>query len=240
MNALVVIHIAAGGAALLSGAAALAIRKGGPRHRSIGNVFVAAMLVMASTGAYLAAFKPERISVVGGILTCYLVATAWATGRHRDGKAGRFELVGLVAALAIAAAFVMFGRQAAGMPTGKLDGFGASAYFLFGGIAALAAAFDLTFILRGRLSGVQRLGRHLWRMCFALFFAAASFFLGQQDEFPHSVRGSLLLFVPPLATLALMVFWLGRLRYVKAFKRGARATESLFERIVFSDRSGGA
>ena len=39
------------------------------------------------------------------------------------------------------------------------------------------------------ISGAQRITRHLWQMCVALFIAAASFFLGQAKVFPASVRG---------------------------------------------------
>jgi len=56
-------------------------------------------------------------------------------------------------------------------------------------------------------------------MCFALFIAAGSFFLGQQQVFPVSVRGSPLLLVPVLAVLALMLFWLCRVRFTSAYKK---------------------
>jgi hypothetical protein len=37
----------------------------------------------------------------------------------------------------------------------------------------------------GRISDRQRITRHLWRMCFGLFIATGSFFLGQQAVFPR-------------------------------------------------------
>jgi hypothetical protein len=58
-----------------------------------------------------------------------------------------------------------------------------------------------------------------WRMCFAFFIATGSFFLGQQDVLPQSVRGSPLLFVPAFAPFAVMLFWLVRLRFPKAIAR---------------------
>lgn len=56
-----VIHIASGGIALLSGLAAMVFRKGGPQHARWGTWFFISMLVMASTAIPLAFFKPERL-----------------------------------------------------------------------------------------------------------------------------------------------------------------------------------
>ena len=75
---------------------------------------------------------------------------------------------------------------------------------------------DWRFIVRGRLSPTQRISRHLWRMCFALFIATGSFFLGQQKVMPLAVRGSPLLIVLALAPFAVMLFWLVRVRFPKA------------------------
>jgi hypothetical protein len=59
-------------------------------------------------------------------------------------------------------------------------------------------------------------------MCFALFIAAGSFFLGQQQVFPASVRGSPFLFVPVVAVLAVMIFWLARIRFASAYNKSVR------------------
>src|SRR5688500_15162782 len=105
VNPLIPIHITGGAVALLAGAAALFIaRKGTPLHARAGNAFFAAMLVLGGTGAVIAALKPERGTIVIGLLTCYLVATSWATARRRDGMAGRFELGGLAVASVLAVA----------------------------------------------------------------------------------------------------------------------------------------
>jgi hypothetical protein len=106
-----------------------------------------------------------------------------------------------------------FGLIGAGAANGRFDSLPAAVHFPFAALAALAAALDLNFILRRRLSARQRLARHLWRMCTALLIAAFSFFLGQQKVMPVAIQGSPWLFVPPLATLAAMIFWLVRVRF---------------------------
>ncbi|MET1111262.1 MAG: hypothetical protein ABWX67_07030 [Allosphingosinicella sp.] len=230
MNAFTLFHIAAGSAALLAGGAALAVRKGGRLHGRAGTVFFAAMLAMAGTGALIAAARSERGTAVIGILTAYLVATAWLAARRRDGKAGAAERAGLAVALACAAAMLGFALAASASPNGRFDSLPAAAHYPFALLAALAAGLDLNFLLRGRLARHQRIARHLWRMCAALAIAAFSFFLGQQDEFPAAWRGLAIWFAPPVATLAAMVFWLVRVRFTAAFGRPVANGQSALQR----------
>ncbi|MGQ0590515.1 MAG: DUF2306 domain-containing protein [Sphingosinicella sp.] len=219
MNPLTMLHILAGSIALLAGAGALLARKGSPWHRRVGTAFFGAMLAMAGTGAVIAALKPERGTAVIGVLTCYLVATAWAAARGRDGRARRFEYSALLLALACVSVMFLLGYWGMSDPRGRIDSLPYQVHFVFGGIAALAAGFDVNFILRGQLSGHQRIARHLWRMCLALLIAAASFFQGQQDEFPEALRGLPLWYLPPLAVLAAMLFWIFRVRFSKAYRK---------------------
>ena len=240
MNPLIPIHVAGGAAALLAGAVALFVfRKGSRAHAQAGTIFFLAMLVLAGTGALIAALKPERGTAVIGILACYLVATSWATARRRDGKAGGTEWADLLVASACAAAFLAFVVEGMTSPTGRVDSLPAAVHLPFAALALLAAALDLNFILRRRLGGVQRIARHLWRMCAALLIAAFSFFLGQQKVMPEFMQGSPLLIVPPAAVLSAMVFWIFRVRFSKAFRRfapGSRPATGL-EATAAEDRT---
>jgi hypothetical protein len=56
-------------------------------------------------------------------------------------------------------------------------------------------------------------------MSIAFFIAAASFFMGQQKVMPAYIRGSKLLFVPPLLILILLIYWLCRMCFTKTFRR---------------------
>lgn len=99
--------------------------------------------------------------------------------------------------------------------------------FIFAGLAALPAALDLNFIIRGRLFGSQRIARHLWRMCMAMLFASFSFFQGQADVFPASVRHSFILFLPTLAVLGSMLYWIAKIRLSKQLNAIIRATANV-------------
>ena len=94
----------------------------------------------------------------------------------------------------------------------------ATLYFVFGGLSVFFAALDLKVILQGGLSGAPRIARHLWRMCWAFFIAAGSFFLGQQKVMPVWMHGAWYLYVLGLAPLGFMIFWLIRVRLGKRFK----------------------
>jgi uncharacterized membrane protein len=226
VNLLMIVHVAAGATALAAGAVAAATPKGRPLHARAGTLFAPAMLTMALTAAILVATAPagERAFPAGSLLVCYMVATGWWAGRNRSGEAGRFEIAACAFAAALAAicgygAFTFAGPAGPGQPDA------ASLAAVTGTLAALAAGFDLAFILRGRLTGRQRLGRHVWRMCVAFFFATGAFFLGQQDVMPTGVRGSAWLFLPALAPFALMLFWIAKLNLPRLFRRdrGPRA-----------------
>src|SRR5271170_5526294 len=85
------IHICAGTIGLLSGTAGILFRKGSARHVLAGRVFVASMLTMAVGATYLAIVKHQPNNIGGGILTFYLIGTAWLTARRRDGETSRWD-----------------------------------------------------------------------------------------------------------------------------------------------------
>jgi hypothetical protein len=227
------LHICAAIVGLLAGYPALFFRKGSRPHRSAGNVFFVSMLIMSGTGAYMAAFvKPNMGNVFGGVLTFYLVATGWLTVMRKERETGLVEFGLLLVALAQGAGGLLFGWEAASSATGLKDGYPAAMYFVFGSLALLFAAWDIRMFVRGGVSGAQRIGRHLWRMCFALLFAAGSFFLGKQQHFPEAIRGTWLPKAPVILVAACMIFWLIRVRFTKTHKKMQRQTGPEEKRIV--------
>jgi hypothetical protein len=176
---------------------------------------------MGASGGCVAPFlpQPQWASAFVAALTSYLVVTSWVTIRRKDGGIGPFEIGAFVVALSIFVACFTSGLVAANNRNPSPSDPPVAAYFVFGTIAALGAALDLRLILRRGVLGTQRVTRHLWRMCVALLIASSSFFLGQQQVFPASVRGSPLLFAPEIAILAAMIFWLVRVRFSVRFNR---------------------
>ncbi|MDB5975299.1 MAG: hypothetical protein JWR07_2059 [Nevskia sp.] len=216
---LLVLHICAASLGLLTGAMALFSRKGARLHRKLGNVFFVSMLFMSASGAYLALMKSVMLSVVVGVLTFYLVATAWLTVVRKEGETGFVEIGALLVALAAGTSGLIFGWEGAHSASGLKDGFPAGAYFGFGSVALFAATLDVRMLIRGGVSGVQRIARHLWRMCFALLIGATSLFNGQEKIFPEVLRGTWILNVPAAVIVLAMIYWLIRVLFTKAYKK---------------------
>ena len=217
-----VIHVMAGLSALLAGAVALYALKGARLHRRSGLVFVYAMLVMASTGTVMSIVHVNVGNVIAGVLTCYLVLTALLTVRRPTPEFHRVDAVAMLAALTVGLGAVTLGLAAAASADGKFQGIPPPVYFMFGLVALLATFGDLRVMRGWRTQGSFRIARHLWRMCFAMFIATASFFLGPSQRLPPFLRHSPLRPIPVLLVLLLMFFWLARVS-LQARRRAAHS-----------------
>ena len=206
-------HMLAGLAAITAGFVALFAPKGRVLHRKSGQVFVAAMVVMATMGAAMAAMKFhihfQKLNTVAGLLTVYLVASALLTVRRRSAP-GAMDTAAMLFALGVGLFSFWIGLTAMNRP--KATWFPAVPALIFGLVALLCAYGDFRMIRAGGLKGAPRIVRHLWRMCFALCVAAGSFFLGQAKVFPEAVRIFPVLAAPVLLVLFAMVYWWVRMR----------------------------
>jgi len=212
------VHILAGSLALVFGYVALYSAKGGTVHRKSGTVFVYAMLVMALTGALIAASRGNEGSTIAGVMTTYLVLTAVTTVRRPARWSRRLDVGLMLLALGVGLTSVTLGFLTLASPTGRWDGLPPFPFFMFGIVGLLAGAGDARMLRAGGVRGASRLARHLWRMCWALWIAAASFFWGQAKVIPEPIRITALLSVPVLAVLLTMLYWLWRVRVRRSLR----------------------
>jgi hypothetical protein len=228
---ILIVHICAGTLGLLSGTAAMSFRKGFPRHALAGKVFVASMLTMAVVAVYLAIVRHEPNNIGGGILTFYLVGTGWLTARRRDGETSRFDWVVLLIPLALGILTWMHGLGVVRSGASSQDGVPVGMTFFMGSVMLLASAGDVRTLLHGGVCGAKRIARHLWRMCFGLFIAAGSFFLGPSNRplrlssavgigqhLPPALFSTTLYLILTILPLILLVFWLVRVRVTNAYQ----------------------
>jgi hypothetical protein len=174
------VHVIGGLVGIVAGFVALAALKGGRRHRRSGMVFVYAMLTMSATGAAIALMKSNGWgTAMGGFLAFYLVTTGLLASRRGVPGFQWTDLAALLMAVTLGVTYYTFGFQAVSSPSGKAYGYPSPLYFVFGTVTWLAAFGDARVLVRG-IQGSRRLARHVWRMCFAMFIATASFFLGRR------------------------------------------------------------
>jgi hypothetical protein len=213
---LLILHILGGSVGLLSGTVAVAVRKGSALHRSFGNVFTIAMLTLASSGLCLAIMKSQPGNVIASFITFYLITTAWLVGRRRE--TSWLDWAALLVGLGGAAATISLGARTVLYPATAHKSAPAGMSFFFGAVLLIAAVGDIRMLARGGIYGRQRVTRHVWRMCFGLFIATGSFFLGQQQVFPAFLRGSVFLTVLALLPFPVMIYWLWRVRFGKEYR----------------------
>jgi len=212
VSPLLVLHISGGVGGILTGAGALTFRKGSRMHAIVGRAFVVSMLTMSSCATVLALMKNDTGNVVAGVMTFYLVTTAWLTARQRDRKPGLFDWIALVfisvvTVLMFSGAFKLVAHPKRGILTPMI--------FFISSVCALCAIGDARVIAQRGISGTRRLARHLWRMCFALFIASGSLFLARPHLFPHWMKTTGTLTFLTFLPLLMLIFWMIRVRIKK-------------------------
>jgi len=214
------IHVVAGSLGLLSGFVALATVKGMPLHRRSGMLFVRTMLAMCAAGLALTLASGVWVPVNGAaaLMTACLVVTSLTTVRPPARGARALHVAGMTLALVVGTIELALGITAAASG-GSWHGIPAFPFFLFAFVGLTGGIGDARVLRTGPLVGPPRLARHLWRMSFALFIAAMSFFLGQAKVIPKPIRIMPLLAAPPLAVLVAMFYWLWRVRSRRAARR---------------------
>jgi len=124
------------------------------------------------------------------------------------------------------------------------DGVPVGMTFFMGSVILLAGAGDLRMLLSGGVRGAKRIARHLWRMCFGLFIAAGSFFLGPSNRplrllsavglgqhlSPVLFRTTLYLILTVLP-LVMLIFWLLRVRLTNAYKGSLQPASASPDRV---------
>jgi hypothetical protein len=213
--AALITHVGGATIGMISGLAALAVRKGGRLHRWAGTVFFVAMLGMSAVATVVAPLLADSVSALMGAFVLYLITTSWAVVRRPAQSVGRFEMAACVWVLAVGAIAFGLGRIGSLAPDGLIEGQPYQIAYVLGVVTLLAASADLRVIRRGGLAGPARIRRHLWRMCVALAITLGS--AAAQPRFvavlPSFIRHSgAWLIAPALTVLALMVFWLVRTR----------------------------
>jgi len=161
----------------------MSFRKGSPRLRWPEKYLSSRMVTMSSSAVYLAFMKHQMGNVLGGTFAFYLVTTAWLTAKRGDRETS-FRL-GHASDSFAGRNWSLDLWSTTGVWPRKVNRWSSRRYALFHGFRdAAGSRGDIRMLVRGGVFGAKRIVRHLWRMCFGLFVATGSFFLGQQQVFP--------------------------------------------------------
>jgi uncharacterized membrane protein len=221
------VHIIAGGLAMVLGAVALVTSKGATLHRKSGLLFIYAMLTMGFSGSILALrLSLTNMNVLGGFMAAYFVVTALTTVRPASACTRWLNWTALLVVIALSVIDIVLGFKAFNSPHGVLNGVPFFMLFFMATITALAAVGDVRMLRLGTLPAAQRLARHLWRMCFALFIAAGSFFSIRQRVakiLPEPFTTPFMRALPVLLIFVAMFYWLWRVRVRRMLPQSGRS-----------------
>jgi uncharacterized membrane protein len=210
------VHIVAGGLAIVFGGVALAASKGAAIHRRSGLLFVYAILTMGISGSILALRQSlTNANVLGGFMSVYFVITALTTVRPVSAWTRRLNSAALVVAIGLSLIEIGMGLKALASPDSTISGVPFFMLFFLATVTTLAAAGDIRLMRSGALRPGPRLARHLWRMCFALFIAAGSFFSIRArvaKVLPEPFTTPMMRTLPVLLVFTAMFYWLWRVR----------------------------
>ena len=148
-------------------------------------------------------------------MTVYFVVTALTTVRPVSSWTRRIHVAALIVAVGLALVDIAGGVKAFNSPRGSLNGAPFAMLFFLATVMILSAIGDVRIMRFGMPRGRPRLARHLWRMCFALFIAAGSFFSIRERVatiLPEPFTTAPMRALPILLLFGAMFYWLWRVR----------------------------
>ena len=148
-------------------------------------------------------------------MTAYFVVTALTTVRPVSPWTRGINVAALAVAVGLALVDIVGGVEAFNSPGGFRNGVPFLMFFFLAAVMILAAIGDVRIMRFGMPRGGPRLARHLWRMCFALFIAAGSFFSIRERVatiLPEPFTTAPMRALPILLVFGAMFYWLWRVR----------------------------
>lgn len=211
------LHFLVGTIALFAGFGAFLLPKGSFPHRLSGWIFVICMAALSASGLYLSVTRSILFTVFLSFLAFHAVMTGWLTAKTSGRAARRIGWAGLTLIALVSAGGFLSGAVVAASPSGELNGLPPIAFHILAATAAVPALLDLGVVLRGGVTGRQRIARHAWRMGFGLFIATVIFFFGNNHVLPEALRAPLILAAPVATVILLTLAWLAWIWMSSAF-----------------------
>ena len=195
------LHIAAGVAALVAAAVALARTKGSRGHVQSGRAFVVAMLIVFLTAVPMTVVRGDVFLFLIAVFTGCLVLTGWLRARERSEAP---TVIDWAAAIAMTSTAVAMGVWSIVLlRRGSWLGVVLVVFALIGGALALS---DLHFLRRRAYRGTLRIAVHLGRMLGGTIAALTAFTVVNVRIEPAFVPW----LAPTVLLTPLIVYWVRR------------------------------
>lgn len=204
------IHFPTGTVTILAAIIAFYYSKGSTKHKKAGQIFIISMLIMLISGGVAGALKGSVGDIFLAALLFYTVFTAWLTVRHRQPMIGIIEYLALVY-------IIIFGLVAISINPQSYKVEEPALFIFYAIMSVIFAVGDIRNILLKGMKQTHRLARHIWRIFFALVWAALAF--GDKiikmldstiEQLPYVVV------IPAIIVLCIMIYWLLKIYKGKA------------------------
>lgn len=206
-------HYMVGVVALFSGTSALLSTKGSSFHQRAGGVFIASMLLLATTGLIMSIVRDILFTVFLSLLTIYYLVTGWGVATKKDfGKT--VNKASPIIAIFISVAAFMGGLAAFLSSSGELDGLPPVAFYFISGVALSSCVSDVRYFGRTTQKEPLRIARHAKRMGGALLIPIVIFFFGNNHVLPNVLRNAFFLMLPVVLVVLITLFYQIKLRLI--------------------------
>lgn len=203
LKILVIIHVAAGTGALISGAIAFAFRKNTPKHKRIGMIYFWCMSIVFVTAMIVSIAKSLLFLFLIGIFSYYSTIIAYRSLRLKNLHNGQkpFKIDWFIEILA---GVTFLGMVALGaLILIKKENVGGLVPLVFGVFGLLSVRTNLKLFINGPKETLYWYKKHIGHMMGSYIGAFTAFLVNQTPHIP--IHPTLLWFLPTLIIMPVMV-----------------------------------
>ena len=202
-QSLLYLHIAAGSLSLLTGGLNMILPKGGIKHRKIGRLFVAGMMLTGGSALFMAQIKPNPFLFIIGVFTIYLVGTADRYIKLKQSKPLLVDWVYTLGMFVFGSVFIIWGV----ITLTKSDGMGA-AMLVFGSIGLYSVYSDFNNYNGKTTQRNYRLFIHIGRMVGGFTATVTAVLVVNAQYIPLTIPEVVYWLTPTLIFTPLSIYWI--------------------------------
>ena len=202
-QSLLFLHIAAGSLSLFTGGLNMILPKGGKRHRKIGRLFVAGMMLNGGSALFMAQIKPNPFLFIIGVFTIYLVGTADRYIKLSQKKPLLIDWVYTLGMFVFGSIFIIWGV----ITLTKSDGMGA-VMLVFGSIGLYSVYQDFNNYKGEAARRNYRLLTHIGRMVGGFTATVTAVLVVNAQYIPLYIPAAIYWLAPTLIFTPLSIYWI--------------------------------